>query len=173
MFPFQSPSPIISASPCMLISHKAKEEKTVVTKTDCGYSHFSFHLWKLSVIIGRDSKLALALSKHWWAACKPHRHTKLYASCCVPSCRMPFEVLQPTGLHEEWAKTGWGCQMAYYRHVSALTTKTVIDLWNSNSVMGNIALHVWPEFSPQGLWELLERAHMHLVSVRDWHVQRK
>lgn len=67
--------------------------------------------------------LALALSKHWWAACKPQRNTELYASCCVPSCCMSFEVLQPTRLHEEWAKTNWGCQMAYYCYVCASTIK--------------------------------------------------
>lgn len=96
------------------------EKKTVATKTDCSNSYFCLHLWKLSV------KSAVTLNWLWHSvniAEQPvsQRDTPSCMPAVVCHPATSFEVLQPTRLHEEWARTDWGCKMAY--HVSALTIR--------------------------------------------------
>lgn len=78
---------------------------------------FLFHLCKLSVIICRDSKLALALSKHWWAACEPSctPAVECHPATCPLKCHFQSGV---------WRASHDGPRMPkYYCTVSASTTK--------------------------------------------------
>lgn len=50
--------------------------------------------------------------------------------------------------------------------VKYLQPSRLLVTTSKTGVKTNTASRVWPEFSPQGPWGLLERANMHLSSVR-------
>lgn len=146
-----------------------KKNKNDIRKKDCSNKYrlwyFSFHLWKLSV------KSAETLNWRWHSVnigeqpvSRRDTPSCMPAVVCHPATS--FEVLQPSRLHEEWAKTDWGCKKAY--HVSPPTIKI-------NPSLIQYRITCLTRISPWRTVRIIRQGthRLHLVSVRDWHVQRK